>query len=153
MYKASKIMIFGLIAALILGAASMANAQVQKPVTAIDKIFEYQNGLNLTDSQVRKLNIVNLTITEKMLEIMKQADLRKTEIDEFTSNWSSMHGTAVNHIIKEYYGFMAELKKLELEAISKARAILSAEQLRKFSELSSIETMMIKIEDQLAGTF
>lgn len=138
---------------LFVGAPAMSFAQEYQPKTAIDKIFEFQIGLGLSDAQMRTLTIVNRTIIQKMVEAKHQADLRKAEIDKFTSNWSSMHGTAVNHIIKEYYDFMTELKRLELEAITKAKTILDSDQLKKFSELSSIETMMIKVEGQLAGMY
>lgn len=121
--------------------------------TAIDKILEYKTGLELTDKQVKKLTKANVKIVSKMYEAKRQAEIRKTEIDDFTANWTSMHGTAVNHLIKEYYGFLADYKRLELEAISKARAILERDQLRKYTELSSIEIMMLMFNDQLAGMY
>ena len=151
--KLLKVMTAAIWAILYIGWPAGADAHVQQPATAIDKILEYRSGLNLTDAQVRKWSTINATLTEKMVEAKHQADLRKQEIDEFTSNWSSMHGTAVDHLIKEYFDFMTQLKLLELVAISKAGAVLNAEQLRKFSGLSSIETMMLKFENQLAGTF
>lgn len=125
----------------------------QESRTAIDKILEYKSGLQLTDSQVHKLELVNQVINQKMEEIKRQASIRKTEIDEFTSNWTTMNGTAVEYIIKEYYQFMADLKNLELEAIMKARAVLNDDQLKKFHDLSSIESMIIKVESEFVSRY
>ena len=150
-------MIFGvtIFVALMIGAPGMLyadNLQVT-PCTAIDKILEYRTGLELSDKQVKQLTIINKTIVTRMCEAKKQAEIRKTEIDDFTANWANMHGTAVNYLIKEYYDYLAEYKRLELQAISRARAILEQEQLKKFTELSSIETMMLLFHDQLAGMY
>lgn len=123
------------------------------PTTAISKVLDYKNGLQLTESQIKKLTIIDRTIVDKMIQIRGQAQIRKMEIDEFTSNWSSMHGTAVNHIIKEYYQYLAKLKELELEAILKTKAVLTREQLKKFVQLASIEVMIIKLETELASTY
>jgi hypothetical protein len=135
---------------LIIASPAMMCAQETQPVTAIDKILNYKYGLQLTESQLHKLDMVNQTIVTKIIETKKQADIRKMEIDNFTANWSNTHGTAVNHIIQEYYDYLAELKKLELEAIIKAKAILTRDQLKRFTELSSIETMMLRVENELA---
>ncbi|GEM_PF-1920658 len=123
------------------------------PTTAISKVLDYKNGLQLTESQIKKLTIIDRTIVDKMIQIRGQAQIRKMEIDEFTSNWTSMHGTAVNHIIKEYYQFLAKLKELELEAIMKTKAVLTREQLKKFVQLASIEVMIIKLEAELTSTY
>lgn len=138
---------------MVTAAPALLQAQVKIPKTPIDNILNYKNGLELTDSQIKKLTIINRTIIDKMIQTEAQARIRKVEIDEFTSNWTNMHGTAVNHIIKEYYQFMAELKTLELEAIMKTRAILTREQLKRYVELASIESMIIKLDAELAGTY
>ena len=135
---------------LIIASPAVMCAQEAQPITAIDKILNYKQGLQLTDSQIRNLDRVNQTIVAKIIEAKRQADIRKMEIDNFTANWSNTHGTAVDHIIQEYYDYLAELKKLELEAIIKAKAILTGDQLKRFTELSSIETMMLKVENELA---
>lgn len=121
------------------------------PVTAIDKVLAHKNGLALEESQIRKLDLVNRTIIDKMIQAQAQADIRKAEIDNYTSNWLVMHSAAVEQNIKEYYQFMAQLKSLEVEAIMKARAILSRDQLKKFTDLVSIEVMMIRLEKELAA--
>jgi ABC-type long-subunit fatty acid transport system fused permease/ATPase subunit len=138
---------------LIIASPSMMYAQTAQPVTAIDKIMAYKQGLQLTAKQVKQLDLINRTITAQIDETRKQADICKMEIDEFTANWSTTHGTAVDYIIKEYYDYLAQLKKLELEAIMKARAILTTDQLKRFTELSSIETMMIRVENELASLY
>jgi hypothetical protein len=139
---------------MVIAAPSLLMAQVTQasiPKTPIDKILTYKNGLDLTDSQIHKLTIINRTLVDKMIQVRAQAQIRKMEIDEFTSNWSNMHGTAVNHIIDEYYDFLAELKKLELEAIMKTKAVLSREQIKKYTELAAIESMIIKLDAGLAA--
>ena len=123
------------------------------PATAISKVLDYKYGLQLTESQIKKLTIIDRTIVDKMIQIRGKAQIRKMEIDEFTSNWTSIHGTAVNHIIKEYYQFLAKLKELELEAIMKTKAVLTREQIKKFVQLASIEVMIIKLETELASTY
>ena len=150
-----KIMMITALMAFVLVIASpvMMSAQEARPYTAIDKILAYKQGLQLTDSQLKQLDRANVAIMARINETRKQAELCKMEIDDFTANWSSTHGTAVDYIIKEYYDYLAELKKLELEAIMKARAILTAEQLKRFTELSSIETMMLRVENELAGLY
>ncbi len=128
-------------------------AQNVIPQTPINKVLENKNGLQLTDSQIKKLTIINKTIINKMIQVRAQAQIRKDEIDKFTSNWYKMHGTAVSQNVKEYYKFLADLKNLELEAIMKSRAILTREQLRKFTQLVSIETMMMKLESEIACVY
>jgi hypothetical protein len=138
---------------LIIASPAMMYAQTYQPKTAIDKILDYKQGLDLSESQIKKLSLVNHTIVEKMGETLRQADIRKTEIDDFTANWSNVHGIAVDRLIKEYYDFMAEFKKLELEAIMKAKAILTEEQLKRFTELASIESLMIRVENELVSLY
>jgi len=132
-------------------ATSLAGANV--PVTPIDKILAHKSGLALDEAQIKKLDLINRSIVDKMIQTKAQADIRKTEIDSYTSNWQMMHGTAVEQNIKEYYQFLAALKTLEVEAIMKARAILTREQLKKFGELVSIEVMMLKLEQELADAY
>ena len=153
MYKRVLTLGLGAFVVMMITAPGLLFADEFNPCTAIDKILEFKTGLELSDKQQKKLTEINITIVKKMCEAKKQAEIRKTEIDDFTANWASMHGTAVNHIIKEYYDYLAEFKRLELEAIVRARAILSHEQLQKFSELSSIEAMMLMFHDQLAGAY
>ena len=138
---------------LIAAFSTLAQAQITIPTTPIDKILKYKNGLGLTDSQIKKLTIINRTIVDKMIQVRAQADIRKLEIDDFTANWANMHGRAVDHNIKEYYKFLADLKTLELEAIMKTKAVLSREQLKKYTELASIESMIIKLDSELAGNY
>jgi len=154
----AKLTIFGILTLFMLtiAAPAMAYADEQTPQnvhTAIDQILAYKSGLQLTDSQVHKLEIVNKVILQKMGELMHQADIRKSEIDDYTSNWSTMHGTAVDYMIKEYYQFMADLKNLELEAIMKARAILNEDQLKKFHDLASIQSLVVRVENELASSY
>jgi hypothetical protein len=153
MLKKNSIMIVAILLTLVIASPAMMYAQAYQPRTAIDKIMEFKQGLDLSESQLNKLTLVNKMIVEQMNETLRQADIRKMEIDDFTANWSNVHGVAVDQLIKEYYDFMAQFKKLELEAIMKARAILSDEQLRRFTELSSIESLMIRVESELASFY
>ena len=123
------------------------------PDTPIGKILNYKTGLELTDSQVKKLTILDTTIKEKMIQTMGQAEIRKSEIDKFTSNWRDMNGTACCQLVKEYYQFLSELKMLEVSAIMQARSVLSVEQIKKFSELASIESMLLDLQPSLSLSF
>ena len=145
--------ISAVVLALVTAAPVTLHAGNNIPTTAISKVLNYKNGLQLTESQIKKLTIIDRTIVDKMIQTKGQAQIRKMEIDKFTSNWTNMHGTAVNHTIKEYYQYLAKLKELELEAIMKTKAILTRVQLKKFVELASIEAMIIKLESELASTY
>ena len=117
----------------------------------ITKIIGYKTSLGLTDSQVKKLEIVNRTAQEKMIQAKTQAEIRQNEIEKFSSNWTDMNSMAVMSLIKEYYAYMADNKTAEIEAIIKARAILNLDQLNKFQQLVSIEALMLHMETRLAS--
>ena len=85
-----------------------------------------------------------------MIESKIQAGIRLAEIEKFSSNWSSMNGVAVRQLVKEYNGFLAEFKNAEVEAIIQARGVLSQYQLTQFQQLVSIETLMVKMDQQVA---
>jgi hypothetical protein len=120
------------------------------PSTQISSILEYRTSLNLTDSQVKKLTIIENTASEKMTYARLQADIRLAEIEKFTSNWTNMNGTAVRNLIKEYYDFMTDYKTAELNAVVQARAILDYDQLSKYQQLVSIKTLMLDMEREVA---
>lgn len=120
------------------------------PVTQVSKILEYKGSLDLTDSQVKKLEIINKTAVARMVEAQGQANIRLKEIQEFTAKWTNMNGVAVRQLIKEYYKFMAEYKEAEVDAILQARSILKPEQLGKYQQLASIDALMISMEQNLA---
>ncbi|UCC79412.1 MAG: hypothetical protein JSW64_14245 [Candidatus Zixiibacteriota bacterium] len=120
------------------------------PVTPVAKILEHKASLALTDAQVKKLEIIDKNAVEKMIEARGQANIRLQEIEKFTSNWMNLNGTAVRHLIKEYYEFMATYKAAEVDAILQARAILQPDQLRKYQQLASIDALMISLEHDLA---
>jgi hypothetical protein len=116
------------------------------PDTPITKVLGYKTGLELTDSQIKKLGILDNNFKEKMIQTLAQADIRKREIDKFTANWNNMNGIACCQ-------FLSELKVLELNAIMQARSVLTAEQIKKFSELANIETMLLDLQPKLSLTF
>lgn len=138
----------------ILMIVSMAAASVsfagEKPQTQVSKVLELKGSLNLTQSQVKKLEVVERTAEQKMIEAKAQADIRLNEIEKFTSDWTNMNSIAVMTLIKEYYKFMTDYKTAELEAVLRARAILDSTQLSKFQQLVSIESLMLKMESDLA---
>ena len=135
--------------ALAITTASYASAG-NLPQTQVSRIIEYKASLELTDNQVKKLEIINKNAVEKMIEAKGQANIRLQEIEKFTSNWMNMNGTAVRQLIKEYYGFMADYKAAEVDAILQARAILEPEQLSKYQQLASIDALMLSLEQDLA---
>ncbi len=144
----------GIIVILSLGlllTALPSHAVEQSQGTAVAKIIACKASLNLSDSQVKKLEIVDRTAVEKMTQAKNQAEIRLNEIEKFTSNWTNMNSMAVNSLIKEYYDFMADYKSAEVQAIIRARAILDVEQLTKFQQLVSIQTLMLNMEQDLAS--
>ncbi len=132
---------------MIFATASMA---VDLPKTQVTKILEYRTSLSLTDSQVKKLEIIEKTTQQKLMDAKVQADIRLAEIEKFTSNWTDMNSIAVQGLVKEYYDFLANYKIAELEAIVRARTILDMGQLSKFQQLVTVESMMIHMEAELA---
>jgi hypothetical protein len=138
---------------LVIAMPAILFAQSNLPTTPISKVLNYKGGLALTDSQVRKLTILDNTIKEKMIQVRAQAQIRKQEIDKFTGNWDMMNGTACCQLVKEYYQFLAELKTLEINAIMQSRAVLSVDQLRKFTELASLESMILDLEPSISAAF
>ena len=129
---------------------AITSMAVDLPKTQVSKILEYKTSLALTDSQIKKLEIVEKTTQQKLMDAKVQADIRLAEIEKFTSNWTDMNSIAVQSLVKEYYDFMANYKIAELEAIIKARTILEVNQLSKFQQLVSVESMMIHMEAELA---
>jgi len=116
------------------------------PQTPINRLLEYKSGLQLTDTQIKQLTLINNNIINKMLQLNGRAEMCKTQIESKSANWSDMDNPNMKSTVKEYYNCLAELKALEFEAMSKASEILSEEQIRKFNELAAIELMMIKQE-------
>lgn len=135
--------------AAILALSLMASAG-NIPSTQVSGILENRTSLNLTDSQVKKLQIIDDSAREKMTYARMQADIRLEEIEKFTSNWTNMNGTAVRNLIKEYYDFMTDYKTAELNAVVQARSILDFDQLTKYQQLVSIKTLMLDMEREVA---
>ena len=153
MLKKSAIMALGVALVLMIAAPAVSYAGNKIPTTAINEVLDLQFSLNLTDAQITKLAGYNAKIVDKMIQTRGQAEIRKSEIDEFTSDWSKLHGLAASQLVKEYYGFMADYKELELEAIMKARAVLTQDQMRNFIQLASIQNMMMKLETEVAAAY
>jgi len=118
--------------------------------TPVTKLIDHSATLGLTDSQVKKLRIIEDTAAQKMTEARLQADIRLTEIEKFTTDWTNMNGTAVRSLLKEYYEFLSQYKYAELNAIIQARSILDYNQLTRFQQLVSIESLILRMEDDLA---
>jgi len=153
MFSKLSFWVLAVVLVLTIAAPGVSFADYKIPQTAINKILDHKVGLELSDSQCKKLSTINNVIIDKMIQVRAQAEIRKTEIDKFTSDWTIMNGTAVEYTIKEYYQFLAQLKSLELEAIMKAKSILTREQLKSYSDLAEIESMIIKVDTEMAGTY
>jgi hypothetical protein len=123
----------------------------QTPGNQITKILEYKASLELTNSQVKKLELVQKTAQQKMDDAKFQADIRLTEIEKFTSNWTEMNSVAVLGLIKEYFKYQTDFKTAEMEAVIQARAILDMNQLTRFQQLVSIDSLMLQMEPGLAS--
>jgi hypothetical protein len=112
------------------------------PETPIDKILNYKTGLDLSDSQVKNLSLVNNNIVNKMIQVKGQAQRLKLQIDQIASNWADLDNPKAKGAVKEYYQCLADLKTLEFEAMAQASKILSGQQIDKFNELATIEVIM-----------
>jgi len=118
--------------------------------TAVAKVLEHSTSLDLTNSQVKKLQIIEDTAAQKMSEAKLHADILLHEIEQFTANWTNMNGTAVRSLLKEYYDYMTEYKSAELNAIIQARTILDFNQLTRFQQLESMESLILNMESDIA---
>ncbi len=127
--------------------AALPSFAAQNPGTQVAKILEYRVTLNLTDSQVKKLEIVERTAQQKMQDAKFQADIRMGEIEKFTSNWTDMNSVAVLALIKEYFQFQSDYRTAEMQAIIQARAILDLNQLNRFQQVVSIESLMLNMQE------
>ena len=121
------------------------------PTTQVSKILQHKSALELTDTQIKKLEQIDKNAVEKMVEAQGQANIRLQEIEKFTSNWTNLNGTAVRQLIAEYYNFMTAYKSAEVNAILQARGILKTEQLTKYQQLASIDALMIYMEREMAA--
>ena len=121
------------------------------PTTQVSKILQHKSALELTDTQIKKLEQIDKNAVEKMVEAHGQANIRLQEIEKFTSNWTNLNGTAVRQLIAEYYNFMTAYKSAEVNAILQARGILKTEQLTKYQQLASIDALMIYMEREMAA--
>jgi hypothetical protein len=123
----------------------------QTPGTQISKILDYKSSLNLTQSQVKKLELIQKTAQQRMDEAKFQSGIRLNEIEKFTSDWTNMNSVAVLSLIKEYFKYETDYRTAEMEAIIQARAILEMDQLAKFQQLVSIESLMLNMENGVAS--
>jgi hypothetical protein len=132
-------------------AAQPSDAGQANDGNQVAKILELKSSLSLTDSQVKKLEQVQKNAQARMNEAWSQSQIRLAEIERFSSDWTNMNSVAVMSLIKEYFKFLTDYKTAELEAVIQARSILAMDQLRKFQQLVSIESLMISMENQLAA--
>ena len=142
-----------LMLALVVGATTMAHAEMSAVTTPIDNILGYRASLNLSENQIAKLEHFNKELTAEIIKVRAQAEILKGEVDRFTVKWASVNGTAGSHLIDEYYGHLAKLKQLELEAVMKARGVLTVQQMKAYSQLASIDAMIIRMEERYAATY
>jgi len=140
--------------ALVISAPTMLYAGADIPKTPITQVLGYKTGLNLTDSQIKKLTVINNSIIDKMIQVKSRAQLCKKNVDEYTANWARIQtDPSLQNKIKEYYQCLAELKTLELEAINMAKQVLTQDQLRKYVDLASLESLMLKLEPDLVSVY
>ncbi len=121
----------------------------EQPGTPVSKILASKTSLGLTDVQVKKLQTIDQNTREKMIECKKQAEIRFNEIEQFTANWVEMNSVAVQTLIREYFDYMAQYKLAEVDAMVKARAILTQDQMARMQQLASINALMKQIEPKL----
>ncbi len=136
-----------LIAGIIIGQAIAGNL----PQSPIDQILEHKTVLQLSESQLKNLNLVNSGIVNKMLQCKGQIQMNKTEIEKYAANWADMENPKFKSTVKEYYRCLADMKALEFEALVQAGKILTPYQIKIFSEQVSIDLVMGKTQLEMAN--
>jgi hypothetical protein len=153
MNTGTKFMSVAVAVMIFIGAAGMAYAGDNIPKTPIDNILTYRTGLGLSGNQVEKLVKFNGRIIDKMMQVRAQACIRKAKIDCLDTDWSDFQSLATIQTINEYYDCLAKCKQLELEAIMKARGVLTVQQMRNYSAMASVEAMMLKLDNALSAAY
>jgi hypothetical protein len=120
------------------------------PATPITRILSNNTALELSETQVKKLNLVNNNIINQMLQVRAQAQNHKAKIDKAAADWSDLGNPVIKGAVKEYYRCQADMKILELEAMVQASRILSNEQINKFNQLVTMELMMNGIDEEIS---
>jgi hypothetical protein len=146
-----KIKIFSLpimlIAGIILGQAIAGNL----PQSPIDQILEHKTDLQLSESQIKNLNLVNSGIINKMLQCKSQVQMNKAEIEKYATNWADMENPKFKSTVKDYYRCLADMKALEFEALAQAGKILTPDQIKQFSEQVSIDLVLRKTQLEMVS--
>ncbi|MCP4584150.1 MAG: hypothetical protein GY839_21265 [candidate division Zixibacteria bacterium] len=105
------------------------NAADNIPESSIDLVLDMDAELQLTDIQISGLLRVNKFIIGKMIPLRERVEISEKDICGFTSKWFADRASVDDAAIDDYYKCLAEIKSLELEAIVKARTILTKDQL------------------------
>jgi len=136
-----------LIAGIILGQAIAGNL----PQSPIDQILEHKTVLQLSESQIKNLNLINSGIINKMLQCKSQIQINKREIEKYAANWADMENPKFKSTVKEYFRCLADMKALEFEALAQASKILTPDQIKIFSERVSIDLVLGKTQVEMAN--
>ena len=115
------------------------------PQTPIDRILEQKAVLQLSESQIKNLNLINSGIINKMLQCNSQIQMHKMEIEKYADNWADMENPKFKSTVKDYYRCMADMKALEFESLAQAGKILSPDQIKKFNDQVSIDLVLREI--------
>jgi hypothetical protein len=137
----------------IIVAAGTIQAQNNIPQTAIDYILTYQTGLSLTETQIAKLTKFNSEIIDELIQVRGQIEIRKMAIDKIDSDWSNIQTISAIRMINEYYDYLAKYKQLELEAIMKARGVLTRDQMSNYSNMVSVEAMVLELDGGYSSAY
>lgn len=153
MRKHLNLTVFILAVALVVGSAPVASADYDVSNTPIGNILAYKNGLDLSEKQIAKLEKFNDEIANEICAVQTELEIRKAEVEQFMADWSTVHGTATHHLIGEYYELQAKLRQLELEAIMKARGVLTIEQMKQYVQLASVEALNKRLDAEYASAY
>ena len=137
----------------IVAAAGTLQAGDNIPQTAIDHILAYQTGLSLTETQIAKLIKFNNEIIDDLIQVRGQIEIRKIAIDQIDTDWSTIQKMSATQMINEYYDNLAKYKQLELEAIMKARGVLTRNQMLNYSNMVSVEAMVLELEGGYSSAY
>jgi len=139
----NKRMKFVFLSIIILTAAFIGQAVAGNlPQSPIDQILDHKADLQLSESQIKNLTLINSGIINKMLQCKSQIQINKTEIEKYATNWADMENPKFKSTVKDYYRCLADMKALEFKALAQASKILTPNQIKEFSEQVSINLVL-----------
>jgi hypothetical protein len=132
----------------ILGAGAFCAAQQSPllPRTHICPLLDHSKEIGLSESQIKRLQVVIAVGQEKMLESRSQAEIRLQEIRRISSDWANLDGLVIRNLVKEYYDFLAKYIIADLECMINASEILDISQLQSLTRTLTSDTLNLNLD-------